>query len=256
MKYKDAFAIDSKTFKQRKEDNSPNNSKFLLNNFNYYEPKLINDFYLKYFIKKLLFEIDILELKDFLTYHYDYCSNPEKYYNILDFKVIPKIKEINEKAKASFGEGNGYFDEQKLEDGFVLAGGVIQKYDYDYRIMLNDAGWGGLQNEFKKRIEIINVFIGEYKNKTVVNSLKWIAGPSQLAIVIRELLDKGYLQANEINGEVNNAELARELFKIFAIECESSKSIEIYLSSGNKRNIAAKKKFENLGFCIPDAKFT
>lgn len=256
MNYKEAFAIDSKTYKQRKEDKSSEKPKFLLNNFNYYEPKLVNDFYLKSFTKKLLFQIDILELEDFLIYHYDYCDNPEKYYDILDFKVVPKIEEIIEDAQISLMGGREYYDEKKLEDGFVLTEGVIKNYDYDYPSMLHRTGFDHLQNEFKKRVEIIKVFVEEYKNHDVVKPLKWTSGASQLAIVVRELIDKGYLSADD-GGEVNNAQLARELFKVFSIdECKSSKSIEIYLSTGNKRNVSAKKKFENLGFFIPDEKFT
>lgn len=257
MNYKEAFDIDGKTFKDRKEDKSSDKPKFQLNNFSYYEPKLVDDFYLKYFIKELLFQTDILELKDFLIYHYDYCDNPEKYYDILDFKVVPKIEEIIEHAQVSLMGGRGYYDEKKLEDGFVETEGVIKNYDYDYQMMNHRAAWCKLQNEFKKRVEIIKVFVEEYKNYDAVKPLKWMSGASQLAIVVRELIDKGYLSADETGGEVNNAQLARELFKVFAIdECKSSKSIEIYLSSGNKRNISAKKKFESLGFFIPDEKFT
>ena len=256
MNYKEAFAIDSKTFENRKEDKSSEKHKFTLNNFDYYQPKLVDDFYLKYFIKELLFETDIFELKDFLEYHYDYCENPEKYYKILDFKVIPKIEEIIDNAELSIG-GREYYDEKHLEDGFVETEGVIKNYDYDYRMMNHRAAWDKLQNDFKKRIEIIKVFVKNYKGDDVVKPLKWIAGPSQLAIVVRELIDKGYMQADETRGEINNAQLARELFKVFAIEeCVSSKSIEIYLSPVNMRNIKAKKKFEDCGFCIPDAKFT
>lgn len=84
MNDKDAFAIDEVEFNQLKDRDFENSSKFILHNYNYYEPKLEVDFYLKYFIYKLLFETRIIELTDFLEYHYDYCDNPEKYYALLD----------------------------------------------------------------------------------------------------------------------------------------------------------------------------
>jgi hypothetical protein len=257
MNYKKAFAIDEIFFKDLTDIDKDEKSKYQLNNFNFYEPKLVDGFYLKYFIHNLLFEIDILELKEFLIYHYDYCDNPEIYYEILDFKVIPKIQDFIDNTESHLGNGIGYYQEKKLDYGFVESEGVIKNWNYDFPSMLHRSAWLKLQNTFKKRIQIISDFILDYKDKYQTKPLKWIAGPSHLAIIIRELIDKGYMSADETRGEVNNAQLARELYKIFAIDnCESSKSIEIYLSPQNARNKSAKNNFENLGFCIPDAKFT
>jgi hypothetical protein len=257
MNYKKAFAIDEIFFKDLTDIDKDEKSKYQLNNFNFYEPKLVDGFYLKYFIHNLLFEIDILELKEFLIYHYDYCDNPEIYYEILDFKVIPKIQDFIDNTESHLGNGIGYYQEKKLDYGFVESEGVIKNWNYDFPSMLHRSAWLKLQNTFKKRIQIISDFILDYKDKYQTKPLKWIAGPSRLAIIIRELIDKGYMSADETRGEVNNAQLARELYKIFAIDnCESSKSIEIYLSPQNARNKSAKNNFENLGFCIPDAKFT
>ena len=113
------------------EENELESSKHQLNNFNFYEPKLVHDFYLKYFTNDILFKTDILELKDFLEFHYYYCDNPIKYYEILDFKVLPKVQEIIDNAQMSFG-GGGYFNEEKLDYGFVESEGTIHNYDYEY----------------------------------------------------------------------------------------------------------------------------
>jgi hypothetical protein len=257
MNYKEAFAIDEIFFKDLTDIDKVEKSKYQLNNFNFYEPKLVDGFYLKYFIYNLLFEIDILELKEFLIYHYDYCDKPEIYYEILDYKVIPKIYDFIDNTESHFGNGSGYYQEKKLDYGFVESEGVIRNWNYDYPSMLHRTAMLKLQNTFKKRIQVISDFILDYKDKYQTKPLKWIAGPSHLAIIIRELIDKGYMSADKTRGEINNAQLARELYKIFAIDnCESSKSIEIYLSPQNKRNKSAKNNFENLGFFIPDAKFT
>lgn len=256
MNYKEVFAINEIPYNQLKEQGQLQNSIFELNNYCFYEPKLVDDFYLKYFTFNLLFETDILELKDFLEYHYDYCDNPMQYYEILDFKVLPKIEEIIENAKTTFG-GGGYYDEKKLDYDFVESEGVIHNGNYEWYIMYHRTEFSNLKPEFRKRIQIITSFILDYKDKSQAKPLKWIAGPSQLGVVISELLNKGYMKADQKGGQVNSAKLARELFKVFDIDdCKSSKTIEIYLSPQNKRNISAKNNFEKLGFCIPDAKFT
>ena len=257
MNYKEAFAIDEIFFKDLTDIDKDEKSKYQLNNFNFYEPKLVGDFYLKYFTCQLLFETDILELKDFLEHHYHYCNNPSQYYNILDFKILPKIEEIIENAETSFG-GGGYYQQKELDFGFVESEGVIHNEKYEYYIMYHRTAFTKLQPEFNKRIDIITNFVLEYKGKSQVKPLKWIKGPAQLGVIVSELLDKGYIKADlNKEGEVNVAKLARELYKVFEVEhCTSSKSIEIYLSPNNRRNIKAKARFDDLGFKIPDAKFT
>lgn len=256
MDYNDAFAIDSIYFNKENREYDSNESIYQLNNYDYYKPKLVSDFYLKYFIWKLLFDTDIIELKDFLEYHFDYCDNPEKYYAILDLKVIPKVEELIENGQF-FKNERGYYNQQELENGFVISEGVIHNCDYDYPLMLHLIGLNKLQNQFKRRIQIINGFIDEYNNKAETRPLKWIAGPTRLAIIVRELIDKGYMEADLNRGEINNAKLSRELFKVFSInDCDSPKSIEIYLSPGNKRYKSLKDIFDKRGFDIPDAKFT
>ena len=134
MNYKDAFAIDDTFYKDRQKDNSYELPLFQLKNFDYFEPKLVQDFYLKYFTKEALFEVHILNLKDFLLYHYNYCESPEKYFDILEYEILPKIAEIITNAKFSL-EGQGYYNEIKLDNGFVETEGVIKNYNYEYGFM-------------------------------------------------------------------------------------------------------------------------
>jgi hypothetical protein len=256
MNYKEAFAVDEIYYSERKKDSSYEATKFELNNFDYYKPKLVDDFYLKYFTRKLLIEIDILELKDFLQYHYDYCDNPDAYFSILEYKIIPKIREIVEFAQPSF-EGGGYHDEIKLEDGFVESEGVIHNSTYDYGSMNHYIAFGNLQKDVSKRAEIITSFLTEYIDKRAMKPLKWIAGPANLGIIIRELIDKGFIEAEKYRGEINCSSLSRDLLKAFSVEdCNSSKSIEIYLNSGSKKHAQARKSFDSAGFHIPFSEYT
>lgn len=256
MNYKDGFAIDELPYNQLKKENHLQASKYQLNNFSFYEPKLVHDFYLKYFTNNLLFETDILELKDFLEYHYDYCDNPIKYYEILDFKILPKIEEIIENAELSFS-GHAYYNGKELEYDFTESEGVIHNGNYEYHIMYHKVAARKLQHEFRKRVLIIQKFIEEYKDKVESKPLRWIAGPAQLGVIISELIDKGYMEADLRRGEINYARLSKEIFKAFSVkDCDTPKSIEIYLSPNNKRNKKSKNLFVQNGFNIPDVKFT
>ncbi|MGY0391196.1 hypothetical protein ACW5R3_01385 [Bizionia sp. KMM 8389] len=253
--YKDAFAIDEISYSKRKLEKDFISEPFRLNNYDYYEPKLDNNFYVRYFINVLLFNTDILELKDFLQYNYDYCNNPDQYFSILDHKIIPKIAELIDNAEMNLL--GGHFKEIILDDGFFETEGVIKHETYEYSTMRHKVSFGNLQNDFKKRIEVIESFLATYQDKQAVKPLRWIAGPSHLAIVIRELIDQGYIEADKNRGEINCSKLSRDLMQAFFIkDCESPKSIEIYLSNGNGRHNRAKKSFENAGFCIPPVDFT
>ncbi|SHJ18921.1 hypothetical protein [Algibacter luteus] len=252
MNYKDAFAIDEKS----SLDQGNKDYKFNLKNYSNYEPKLVYDFYLKYFIRLLLFETRILELHGFLQHHYDYCNDPELYYSVLDLEVVPKIEEIIDHAQVRL-EGRGYYKEVKLENGFTESEGIIQNYDLDYPLMFHQTSLSRKHKEFAKRVEIINKFILDYKGKKEKRPLKWIAGPSQLAVIIQELILQGYMEGDMRNGDVNCRKLARELYDVFDIkDCDSASSIEIYLSPGNKRHKGAKQKFDDRNFLIPPARLT
>ncbi|TYB79163.1 hypothetical protein [Bizionia myxarmorum] len=255
--YKEAFAVDEKSYAERKLDDNYTPHPFQLNNYSYYEPKLIPDFYIKYFTRELLFDLHILDAKDFLQYHYDYCDNPELYFSVLELEIVPKINEIIENAEVCLEASGDYYKEIKLEDGFVETEGVIKNSQYEYSLMFHMAGLDKLQNNLIKRSELISSFLTAYIDNRAVKPLKWIGRPSQLAIIVRELIDQGYMEADKRNGEINCASLSRDLMQAFTIaESDSPKTIEIYLSNGSKRYTNAKTIFDGAGFSLPPADFT
>ena len=105
MNYNDAFAIDNVSYLERKKDKGFTPEKYKLQNHDYHKPKLVKDFYLKYFTRELLLEIDILEVKEFLDYHYINCKNTGLYIDILKCKILPKIDELIDNAKTDLGPG-------------------------------------------------------------------------------------------------------------------------------------------------------
>jgi hypothetical protein len=256
MIYNDAFAIDTVHFKDRKAENHTNFENYELKNYNYLAPKLVKDFYLKYFIKEALFELHISKLKDFLQYHYDYCESPDLYFSTLENEVLIKISEIIATARFAV-DGGGYYKEQKLEDGFIETEGVILNPFFEYSYMLHITAVNNLQFTLEKKAKIIESFLSEYNNDREKKPLKWIAGPSQLSFIISELIDKGYMTAETKNGEINYSKLSKDLAKVFSIEgSNSEKSLEIYLSPNNKKHKTTKERFEKSNFHLPDSKFT
>ncbi|RLJ61597.1 hypothetical protein CLV86_2620 [Lacinutrix venerupis] len=254
MNYKAAFAIDDKHYRESLKNITEKESDFMLNNFDHYEPKLVKDFYLKYFIQKLLLEVDILELNKFLEYHYDYCDDPELLFNVLDLKIVPKIGELIENARLDLQGGGGYYNEIILENGFIESRGVVHNSKYDYSSISGHISWSKLQQDCNKRIEVINTFLKQHVDNSIPKPLKWIAGPSQLGFIVSELIDKGYMEAERRKGEVNYEALSKELFKAFSIDGGST--LKMYLSPSNKKHKTAKKTFEDRGFFLPPSKFT
>ncbi|WP_157805260.1 hypothetical protein [Confluentibacter citreus] len=255
MMYKDAFAIDTVHYIDRKAENNNNSEKYKLKNFDYYAPKLVEDFYLKYFIREALFELHISKLKDFLQYHYDYCELPDVYFFTLENEVLIKISEIIETA--CFSIGGGYYKEVKLEDGFIETEDTILNPLYEYTNMLHLTAIKNLQFTLKKKADIIESFLSQFKDTQESEPLKWIAGPSQLAFIISELINKGYMTADKKSGDINYSKLSKDIAKAFCIkESNSTKSLEIYLSPNNKKHKTTKERFEKSNFYLPDSKFT
>src|SRR5690606_20093953 len=198
-------------YSERKKESNYEASKFQLKNFDYYEPKLVDDFYLKYFTRELLIEIDILDLKDFLQYHLEESENNSKYFSILEYKILPKIEEIVEYAQPSL-EGGGYHDETKLEDGFVESEGIVHNSKYDYDSINHYVAFNNLQNDIKKRAKIINSFYSKHNQNIRVDALKWNGKPTHLAYIISQLVNEGYIDAPlKSDGEINYTELSKQI---------------------------------------------
>ena len=74
--HQNTFAVDKIEYRERIKgiEEAP---KHLLKNFNYYYPKLEKDFYVYSFITELLFEIDVLEVEEFLDVQFENTENIE-----------------------------------------------------------------------------------------------------------------------------------------------------------------------------------
>jgi hypothetical protein len=255
MNYKDAFAIDEISYEERERTQTKNNNQFLLNNYVNYDAKLMKEFYLKYFISKLLFEVHILELDDFLDYHFKYAENPNKFYKILKSIVVPQIEEIIENAMPNFTV-NGTPAGKNLGDGFYENGSVIYKYAYEYSSMYESIGGVGFTSKYKERLSIIKDFLEIDKVKIEVEKIKWIAGPATLGFIIRELIDNEYIEGDKYSGEINASALAKKLLQVFNVkDCSSSGSLCKYLNSNDRKFQQVKQKFDKSNFKIPSANY-
>ncbi|WP_418604598.1 hypothetical protein [Hwangdonia sp.] len=254
--YQNIFAIDEISFQSRKEkkETCP---QFILNNYEYYNPKLESDFYLKYFIRELLFDIDILDVNDFLSTHYDNSKNPTKLLNVIRHKILPCIDTIISNAKFSINEG-GYYKETKLEDGFVETEGVVKNQRYEYFMFFHITAVNNLEADLKERKVLITNFIENSNNIEAfseVSSLKWIGKPSHLAFIISQLIDEGYIDAPmKNNNEINHTELSRMILKLFSFQKPPSKeTIRKYLNVNEDKHVSLKNSFINTGFHLPNS---
>ncbi|WP_370226543.1 hypothetical protein [Mesoflavibacter sp.] len=244
MDFKDVFA-----FKSEKDQSefSLNDYSFLVDKYNDHKLRLDENFNLKYFLSKSIVEIDVLDINDFLTHHYDYCENPEKYYNVLELKVIPTFESVIENCKP-YQIGFGFYGEKPLEYGFVSTEGVIKKHAFENSYFENYIATTNKKHELQKKLEKIRSFVKDYinyKDSPRTSSLKWLAGPSELGVLVEELITKGYLDGPKNRGEINSRQLAKELIEVF--NCDENvalTSLQAYVNPDNKKNKQAKENFE------------
>ncbi|WP_111682192.1 hypothetical protein [Winogradskyella tangerina] len=240
MVYKDVFA-----FRDKKDQ-----SEFSLIDYSYLIDKYKDDnlrldenFNLKYFLSKFILDVDILSTKDFLEHHYDYCDDPEEYYKVLELKVVPTVENVIEECQP-YQMGMSYYKEIPLEDDFVNTEGVIKKRTFENNYFKHFTSATNKKHELQKKLELLKSFVEEYKDPSPVTSLKWLAGPSELGVIIEELITKGYLDGPKSRGEINNRRLAKELIKIFNCnENVALTSLQVYVNPNNKKNKQAKENF-------------
>jgi hypothetical protein len=255
MNYKEIFVFKESADEKGNSNNINYFENFKLNSYVEYEHKLVKDFYLSFFIYRLLFEIDILELDVYLDYHLKHSKNSNLYHRVLKLKVLPDINEIIENATAGFNHG-GSPSGKHLGDGFYENEVFIINYKYTNFEMSKNFGGPTFTAKYLERVKIIEEFVTQQNNEFQKDKIKWIAGPGTLGFIIRELLDLGYIEADMYKGEVNSSELARKLLEAFNLsEHSSPASLSKFLNPNNGKYLSIKKKFDDKKFSIPSYNF-
>jgi len=251
MNYTDAFAIDSVAYNKRENTNIES---YKLNNFDYYKPKLIDDFYLKYFTKVLLFEIDILDLEDFLDFHSSNCENSNKLIKILDLKITAKIDEIILNAKFSMG-GDGGGDSIELEAGLEENKEFIYHPLYEDFFFYHTTALNNLQSDLEKRKLMINDYISKVKSiegTEDLKTLKWIGKPSHLGFIINQLIEFGYIEPPvKHNKDINISELSRNIVSSFSMSKGKVNTIVEFSKEESLNFIKLSKRFKDKCFYLP-----
>lgn len=255
--YQNIFALDEVSFKERKKTDEDYPA-YALNNYNYYESMLEKDFYLRVFIKKSLFDIDILELDDFLFFQYENTENQEKFLKILELKIIPTFDKIINNANFSL-EGGRYFNQTELEDGFAETEGVIKNKNYEFSVFYHKTVADNLSEDLKQRKTIILSFIkkiSELGNITTHKQLRWSGKPAHLAFIISQLAAEGYIDAPLKNdNEINYTEFSRIILESFSFQKNPSiDTLRRYLNSDDEKHISLKNNFDNFGFHLPNSR--
>src|SRR5690606_7648158 len=131
----------------------------------------------------LLIDIDVLEVKLFLDYHYFKAENTNLFLDILKYKILPKARDIISHAQANFN-GFEYHNEKELKYGFIETEGRILSSKYEYNMLYHIVGFSKLQEDILSRIEIVSEFI-ELIQKPLLNEgvvrLNWDGKPTHLA---------------------------------------------------------------------------
>lgn len=254
--YQNIFAIDETPYKDRKA-NKETTPEHLLNNYNYYLPKLDKEIYLMVFMEKGYFEIDILELEDFLFTQYGNSENPSKFLKTLQLKVIPLIDNIINNCRPSFEGNGGFYNERPLEDGFVETEGTIKNNRYTIDLLYHKTAFLNLKEDLSERKELTKQFITEIDplGNTDSKKLKWNGKPSHLAFIIKTLIDEGYITPPKgNNNEINSTALTREILESFQIQKGALSTFLAYLNPDSEKHIKLKEAFDNEKFNIPNSK--
>ncbi|MBM1105161.1 hypothetical protein JQC67_03310 [Aurantibacter crassamenti] len=248
------FAVDVISFKERKSDNTLP-PPYFLKNYNFYEPKLEDDFYYMYFLNELLFSHSILEIEDFLNTQFNASQNRTRFIKILNFLVLPAIDKIVENAKNSIVFGGPEIKAKEYDDGFIEFQGVIKNTSYSFEFFYNITFNEKLKKDLEKRKTIIETFIIEKQSLNAErNVLKWIGKPSHLAYVIRKLVDEGYIEApQKLNKEINFTELSRQIINSFNVKSPKENTLRSYSSVETQQYQDLDIKFTKEGFHIPDS---
>jgi hypothetical protein len=106
------------------------------------------------------------------------------------------------------------------------------------------------------RDDIINFIEGKVStfNLDTIHSskkIKWIGKPSQLGIIIRQLVEMEYIQAPmRDSGDINYTQFAKMVLTTFDVDTTTDTLIK-YLNSDSEKSQSTLRKFNENGFNIP-----
>ncbi|MBR9847627.1 MAG: hypothetical protein GYB35_16685 [Algicola sp.] len=255
MNYKEIFAINNTHFNKLNNNNFNSELKFHLNNFDYYEPELIDDFYFKYFLRELLIEIDVLEVEGFISYHYYESLKKKTYLDVLEYKIIPKIKDVILRASVSMSEGG--YGEIKLEDGFIKKDGIILKPNYEDEMIYHIVGWNKLHEDIKVREEMVFRFIQNNRSGSKKPKLTWSGKPAHLAYFVGQLIEENFIEPpRKADGDINQNQLSQLILNTFNFtrKIPSIETLKKYSNLDSEKFEKLDENFKKHDFHIPNSK--
>jgi len=256
MNYKDVFSIDEVFYNKIENIDI---QKYRLNNFSFLEPKLEKDFYLKYFIREILIEIDILEVEDFLEYQYGKSKDPKLFLKTLKLKIVTEAKSILKQAEP-YNFDSPYSKSSFIEYDFIEINDVVFKPMLESRSIGSFIELHSLHEDLKGRINIIEIFLEENsleKTHSQFMALKWKGKPSHLAYFIAQCIEEGYIEAPiKRNGDLNIQELSKRILESFDFGSgkPSIETLKKYCNSDTDKYIKLNERFVNHGFHLPNSK--
>jgi hypothetical protein len=251
--HQDTFVVDRIEYRERVKRNEEI-PKYELKNFNYYFPKLDKDFYVNYFTSELLFEIDVLEVDEFLDVQFGNTNKVEFLIKCIRYKILPLIENIIDNPETGFAV-DGRSQGIELEYDFYEIGNKIENYKYNTTSLQHRCRFSMVE-DLKMRKTLLFEYtdrVLESLNGQNKNSLNWGGKPSHLAIIVSYLVDMEYIiPPYNQNGDINFSELSKQVLESFNItQGASFNTLRAYLNPDTDKYLGLNNKFRKEGFKIP-----
>lgn len=255
MDYFTILGIDNISFEARKNEGTET-PQFLLQNFSSFNLPFDKDLYLNYFLKELLFEVDIMSVDEFLETQFDNSPNIEGLIKLLKLKVIPKIDNIINNAEFNM-EPFDYFDQTIIEGDFVKSDGVLKNKTFELFHLYHLSAFSNNEVDLKQRKILIQNFLTSVENNNEEYSpkkLNWNVDANRLGFIISQLVQLEYIDPpKKSDGEINYRELATIVLNNFNFKNKAVKkeTLAKYLNDSQDKYHDIADKFNKQEFNLP-----
>lgn len=247
------FAINPLPYNEL-EHTKTDHSNFL-DNYNFIKPNLPQDFYFLLFLNQVLFDIDILDLEDFLYFQIENSNNPSRLLKILELKVIPEFENILNNP-IFLQEDIKRGAEKDLDHGFFITDNTVYHESINIHIFKHKSFFSNFNSSLPKRLEIIRNALAQSDSSINSEVLNWKGKPAHLAFIIGELIDNGYIDPPlHISGDINYSAVARQILQSFNFkESPSEVTLRKYSNPDDEKNQEVREKLKKNGLTIPHSK--
>ncbi|TDY14143.1 hypothetical protein [Meridianimaribacter flavus] len=259
MNYKEWFAITKKIDLENFDKDDKDD--FDLYDFDAFLKKagvqypLVRDFYLNYFAYKLFFVIDVLDLNQFIKYHFNESEFQDELLDVLKYKIVPLLNTTIKRQRFKV-DINTSHKELQLDLYLDQSNTVYMPY-FESSHFYHLAYVNMLGDDLVCRKEIIEKFISLHEKKEAyLPRLKWVGNFSHLSFIILSLIENGYIEKPMKNYKLSITTISSLILESFDFENNSipnKETLERFMRKSGAKYKNVEGQFETLGFKIPKA---